>query len=363
MPGSRSPPKTPKLTSAANININITATGKAATDQATQIANNPEWQNKLNQARNASNNAGHSCGPGRFGGSRDSDTVADLENYVNNNRNDRMTNLLEQHANDLYDSVNYAGGECWKYWSGLEAEAARIRGPDTDKLNTDHGNNINTYTNTIDELGNFLNKRQVDLVAKKAELATKQTELTTKQAELTTKNGYLSKITNVKIDATSNVNVLNDYKDALTENIKTNAQFGDYLSERVKITHDVGSNNYEELYKAVILQNEILENTKNELNSNIVSSDRKSELISNKKDFVYSMYVKLRIMYFLLLVLFLIFLIFLQKGWSVYFKFFLFCIAAIYPYVINYIEDYIYNTARFLLAIISGAVYTYHNIQ
>jgi hypothetical protein len=362
MGGSNSTPSRPPVVSNANINIDIRSKGEAATTRALEIANNPEWNKQLNQARETANNSGHDCGPGNRG-SKDSDTVYNLERYVNNNNNQGITNLLEKHANDFYDKVNWKDGECWKYWNGLAAETEKIKGPKTDALNNDNTSKITQYTNTIGELENLKLDRQGTLADKKIVLGEKQAELVTTKAELVTEQGYLGKITNVKSNATHNEQLLINYKDSLTENIKTNHQFNNYLNERIKVTRDVGVNNYEELYKAVILQNEILENTKDELNSNIVSSDRKSELISAKKNYIYSIYVKLRIMYFFLLFIFLIFLIFFQKGWSVYFKFFIFFITAIYPYAINYVEDLIYNIARFLLAIISGAVYTYHNIQ
>ena len=362
MGGSNSAPSRPPEVSNANINIDIRSTGDAATKQALNIVNDPKWENQMNQANDTANIASHDCGPGNRG-SKDSDTVYNLERYVNNNNNQGITNLLEKQANDLYDKVNWKEGECWQYWNGLMVDTEKIKGPNTVDLNSDHTTKVLQYTTTLGELTSLKGDRQGTLASKKKVLGEKEVELVTTKAELVTEQGYLGKITNVKSNATHNEQILTQYKDSLTENIKTNQQFNNYLNERIKVTRDVGVNNYEELYKAVILQNENLESTKDELNSNIVSSDRKSELVSAKKNYIYSIYIKLRIGYFLLLFFFLIFLIFFQKGWSIYFKFFLFFITAIYPYSINYLEDLIYNIARFLLAIISGAVYTYHNIQ
>lgn len=362
MGGSSSRGGTPPVVSNANININITKNGKEAVDQALERADDPKWKNQMDKAQNVSNDAHHDCGPGNRG-SKDSDTVYNLERYVNNNNNNGITNLLEKHAIDLYDSVNYNNGKCWNYWKSVAQETEKIKGEKTNNLNAEHTNKVNSYNETIKQLNELQNEREKALVIKKQTLSDIQAELERVKAELITEKGYLSKITGVKTNATSNVQVLTQYKDSLTENIKTNEDFNKYLNDRITITRDIGVDNYEELYQAVILQNEILENTKNELDSNIVSSDRKSSLISNKKDFVYSIYVKLRIGYYLLLLLFLIFLIFLQKGWSVYFKILLFFIAAIYPFTIIYIEDFMYNIARFMLSIISGSVYTYHNLQ
>jgi hypothetical protein len=92
-----------------------------------------------------------------------------------------------------------------------------------------------------------------------------------------------SKIQKVDQDVTSNQQILDNHKNDISENQNLNKDYIQYLNTRISETKKAGIDNYEELYKSVILQNDILKTTTDEMKSNIIFSDRNSELVSKKK--------------------------------------------------------------------------------
>jgi hypothetical protein len=208
------------------------------------------------------------------------------------------------------------------------------------------------------ELNNLISERTITLGQKKKDLEASQEVLRQKQAELATEQGYLKVTGQLQEDATSNVNVLDKYKSSLDNNITSNTQFLNYLNDRITVTKGISLDNYEELYKSVILQNGILDNTVKEMNQNIVNANRDAEKVSKKKDSMHSLYIALTVIYCILVVIFLIFLVFYQTGWSNYFKIMVFIVAAVFPFAVGHIQDAIYNMWRYFLAVLSGSVYT-----
>jgi hypothetical protein len=348
-------------TAVANIPINTKKTGAEAIRASLDIANNPAWQRFIDEGNNLANDSGHRCGPGQNFDSLDTDTVNRLKRYVNGG--DGATDLLRQHSIDFLNYVKNPGGACARYFQTLIDQANEIKGWKTDNLNAQHTQSVKDYQATIAQLNALITERRINKDEKTKELADSQALLQKKQAELSTEQGYLNVTDQLQRDATSNAATLDKYKSSLDNNIKSNGEFISYLNDRIKVTKTISLDNYEELYKSVILQNGILSQTVKEMNQNIVNADREAEKVSAKKDQMHTIYISMSVIYFILIVIFLIFLIFYQRGWSVYFKIFVFATAVIFPFVVSQIEDAIYNIWQYLLAVLSGSVYTYKSIS
>ena len=340
----------------ANIPITINETGVNAIEKALAISNLVQWSRFKDEGNNVANDAGHRCGPGRNFNSLDSDTVDNLRRYVNDGNG--VSDLLAKHSKDFLDNVKDPNKNCAEYFKSLVDNKNNIQGTQTNELNVQHTKYVEEYQSTIMQLNNLISERTITLGQKKKDLAASQEVLRQKQAELATEQGYLNVTGQLQEDATSNVNVLDKYKASLTNNIKTNTEFLSYLNDRITVTKGISLDNYEELYKSVILQNGILDNTVKEMNQNIVNANRDAEKVSKKKDSMHSLYITLTVIYCILVVIFLIFLVFYQTGWSNYFKIFTFIVAVVFPFVIGHIEDAVYNMWRYLLAVLSGSVYT-----
>lgn len=160
-------------------------------------------------------------------------------------------------------------------------------------------------------------------------------------------------------DAENNSLILNNNSNSLDNNLIINNDYSNYLTGRINIPKSVSTNNYEELYKAVILQNDILQNTFDKVTNNILLDDKKSGFVSENKSFIYSLYLKLVIIYYILVIGFIIFLIFINKEWIYYKKIIIAIISLIFPALIFYIETFLYNIWLYALSMMSSSVYTY----
>lgn len=104
------------------------------------------------------------------------------------------------------------------------------------------------------------------------------------------------------------------------------------------------TSNKEELYNAVLWQNDIMQNQYTVMRDSYSSDERRVEFILSNIAFTTSINYYLWILYYLV-VLFVIYFIFLgknQSAISMQFKVFLLCLFILYPMIITTVELWIY---------------------
>jgi hypothetical protein len=164
-------------------------------------------------------------------------------------------------------------------------------------------------------------------------------------------------------DATQNNIILNNNSKTLDTNLQLNNDYTNYLKERINIPKTVSINNYEELYKGVILQNDILQNSIDDIDNKVLSDDKKTNFITKKRSFVNSIYLKLFLFYYILVIIFIIFLIFIERNLKYYNKILLGILALLFPPIMFYIETILYNIWLYIISFLSSSVYTYTDIS
>jgi hypothetical protein len=310
------------------INVNITKTGRDAIEQARSIVNDSSWQNYSGQARSTADNAGHKCGPGMHFNSLDSDTVHDLEQYTNANDHSAITDILLKESTNLNDSVFKPDG------------AFMVEFNKQVSLNQELHSKLNTMV-----------AAQPGIIA-----AYKGTI-----AELTKRKDIIQKILN---DAAGNNTFLNSMQNSeyLANLQNANTNFDNYLSDVIGVTQGITIQNYEDLYSTIILQNNILQSTVNEMNNTLLMNDRKANTSANNKGSANIIYVRILIVYIILLIIYAILLIFFNKEWSFYKKIIVVVLLSIFPVAAPYIEILFYNIFKYIIAIMSGSIFKYETV-
>jgi hypothetical protein len=267
------------------------------------------WDWGINHCQDFADHAHHDCGPGMHNNSKDSDTVNALNNVLND------ANNINQVADKYY---NY-------YFNNIH---------------------INNQKNRVNAKTNYY-KNQISIMIKECD-------------KIVSDNKKKIKIlTDIQNDAINNDNILNNNSHSLDNNLIISNDYSNYLDYRINIPKSVSTNNYEELYKAVILQNDIVQNTLDKVNNDILLDEKQSGFVSEHKSFIYSVYLKIMLFYYILVIGFIIFLIFINKEWVYYKKIIIAIISIIFPPLIFYIETFLYNVWLYILSMMSSSVYIY----
>jgi hypothetical protein len=270
------------------------------------------WDWGINHCQDFADHARHDCDPGMHNNSKDDDTVSALYNVLDNAYGIRY--LANIFRNYYFENNN------------INNQKSRIV------------NKIHYYNSIIPFL---------DSSCKKIKAENKERIII---------------LQNIKKDAESNKNILNSNSGILDNNYALNNNYSNYLQTRIDIPKEVSTNNFEELYKAVILQNNTFQNTIDKVNDNIILDNKKSGFVSEKKSFVYSIYLKLFLFYYILVIVFIFFLIFIEKEWSYYKKIIISIISFIFPIMLFYIETIIFNIWLYISSIFSSSIYTYSDL-
>jgi len=345
-------------------NININAQGAGAIEQASQIVNDPNWETNMVALENASNSYGHKCGTGRDPKkSLDSEAV-DALNDLKNKTND-LKNKATNFKNLFFDPNGNSGSELQRVKGLLKHDFykdQRSISAATNSVSRLIGDQV-TRSSALDDSQEKIKK---EYIAKKDTLNHRKDELNgkidTSNAIKATKQWQYAKLQTIKPGADDNALKLQSNNGALDTTSELNQVRLDYLNSRVTNTHSEIIDNYEKLYKSTILQNELLKKNENDTKMAISTVQRKTEFASSSKSFVYNIYTKMMLFYYILVVIFAGFLFFSQKTWSFYTKIAIFILSIIYPFTVIYIETWIYNLWLYILSIISGSVYTYRSL-
>jgi len=281
---------------------------------ALNLYNDERWNLVADEVNSSTNNAGHNCGLGGYHSSLDSDQVEYLDNLLNDVRNVFLPQS-QKFVNDYNNSF---------FANFIKNYLAR---------------KIQYYQSRVQPLIEYYNNVIADL------------------------NNEISILRNILNDATANNNILSDNSKTLDNNLEMNNDYTNYLKERINIPKSVSINNYEELYKGVILQNDILQNSIDDIDNKVLLDDKKTNFIIEKRSFVNSIYLKLFLFYYILVIIFIIFLIFIERNSKYYNKILFVILAILFPPIMFYIETILYNIWLYIISFLSSSVYTYTDLS
>ena len=375
-------------------NTNISSSGWQAMNDAGTVLWDEQWIEVMKKIVTESQPYGHDCGTvlGNASKSKDQAAVESL-NVLKDRANNIQGYLKNFLKNIYYNGNNGAYKERMRVINGIvengqvtvmtnsfldingshvfltpeevsvrreieEEKTKRIaRDVETEKTRKEYQiqrrNDLDTSQDTIKQ--EFANTKR-KLKNRITELNDQNTDAKSVKNDRNSKKGILI---DLKQKTEDQKNISEAVSTSLASAAVVSKQQLSYLTDRVTSTQNLAVDGYEELYKAVILQNNLLEVANVEMNSNISTNQRKSEFVSNKKTFVYDIYIKLYTVYYILILFFIVFLIFYKKLWSTYYKIFLIIAGLIYPLIILTAESWIYNSWLYVLSLLTGSVYVY----
>lgn len=112
-------------------------------------------------------------------------------------------------------------------------------------------------------------------------------------------------------------------------------------------------------YNDLLKENELLENKKNYLKDTYTTDDQKVSYEINKNDYLINLRFYFFIIFYILLFIYIVFIFYFKNdGSPIFFKIIIIFLIGIYPFVINYIEEYAIKIFKLLYYIIQGEPYT-----
>lgn len=170
------------------------------------------------------------------------------------------------------------------------------------------------------------------------------------------------RLNSVLIDNQHNKQEIDKYNAFAQNHINVNNQQINYLNEKKTVNRDISIQNYEELYKSVILQNEILDNTLKQTDNQLLQGNRGSEFYNKKNTFMEPILQYLYIFYYCLFVCLILFYVFFERKMSYSMVSFSLLVVLLYPYLIMYFEVFIMNLWNFVISIMTGSIFQYKSM-
>ena len=372
-------------------NMNIYSSGSQAIADANTILWDGQWVDRMNQTESDSKPYGHDCGAvlGNPSKSKDQAAVESL-NTIKDRSNALQGNLKNLIKNIYYNANNGAYIERMKTLATI--------GVTTGQFMDIYGSNIFLIPSEVSTKTELENQRTSDITGKvdtekirgakekkrgedldKSQVIIRN-EFEEKKRDLNGRinvfNGKITDAKTVKGDRNSKKNTLINLKQktdvqynisgavstSLSNAAAVTEQHLNYLKDRVKTTKNNAVDSYEEFYKAIILQNNLLEIAKSDIDSNISTTQRNSKFVSNKKTFINDIYIKLYVLYYIFIVFFIGFIIIYKKLWSIYYKIGLIIAGITFPLVSITVESWMYNSWLYVLSLLTGSVYVYRQL-
>jgi len=371
------------------INLNISSNGAEAIADANTILWDTKWGDSMNQIENDSKPYGHDCGTvfGNATKSKDQaaveslNTIKDKANSVQGKLKDVfLKNIFSYGPNGAYkerkrilDTIDLTTGQFMNIPNSrifLTESEIKTKTKLENQWTLDITGKIDTEKirgEKEKKRGQYLDKSQATI---RQEFADKKVDL---NKRINIIDGKITDAKSVKSNRNSKKDTLIGLKQkvdvqksissaastSLASAAAVNTNQLAYLIDRTTKTKDIAVDGYEELYKAVILQNHLLEVAKSEIENNISTIQRESKYVSKKRTFIYDIYIKLYAVYYIFIIFFIGFLIFYKKLWSIYYKIAVIIVGIIYPLCILTVESWIYNCWLYVLSLLTGSVYVY----
>ena len=138
-------------------------------------------------------------------------------------------------------------------------------------------------------------------------------------------------------------------KQAKTIESAVKSAFSNGLENAKQLTESYDSlyvtySNSMELYEKYLNENEALQNEINAINTDTVTSDRKSFYESQGIDSLNNWYSFLKWIYIILLIAYVVGLFLVGSDYSIFYKIVILLCFIIYPFVINYVVSFVYLT-------------------
>jgi hypothetical protein len=116
--------------------------------------------------------------------------------------------------------------------------------------------------------------------------------------------------------------------------------------------------NLSELYGAITMENNILDNEKSSILKNTTTNSREADFLGDKNTYISKMNTYLFYGYYIFFLVYLYVLFAVQKDVSIVFKILYIILLGGLPFYISGLELYILDTWKYIYAFISGTVYT-----
>lgn len=174
---------------------------------------------------------------------------------------------------------------------------------------------------------------------------------------------YGIKIQTILDDLNNNISYLNNFdSNSFNKNKIANDNYNKYLNDNLKnYNYDTLSNN-KLLYDSIYLQNNLLNKTIEDVKNNLNIGNRKGDGILKNKNFYRQASYYLFIIYYILIFIFFIFIIFFETRFSTKQITFIILFAIIYPFLIIYIENILYNFLNYARSLMTSNIYEYKSI-
>jgi len=350
-----------------------------------------KWKDIMDQIESYSQRYTHECGTvlGDATKSKDTDAVNNL-NGLKNQAIDLQNDLL-RFLKDIYtnpgnnsynermrvlNTINYPTGQ-FRDLTGSKQflngdQCAAKNGIEYTRKNTIAANQAaevsrgQAETQRTTDLENSQATLKTEFESKNATLDARINDLNNKIQDAEKVRGdrdvKKSKLVGPKSKADNQYNISGSVQTSLASAAALNSQHLNYLIDREKKTQGLAVDSYEELYKTVILQNDLLEIAKTDIEKNTITTQRKTTFLTDKKTLVHGIYIRLYVIYYILIVIFIGLLVFYKKPWSIYYKIALIITGLIYPLVILTLESWIYNCWLYVMSLLTGSVYVYRSL-
>lgn len=187
-------------------------------------------------------------------------------------------------------------------------------------------------------------------------------EINKKEKELLDSKNYTKILNEISNDLDTNINYLKNNNFNFDNNKGVNDDYNNYLKNNMENYKKDTVNNNKILYDSIYLQNKILTNTVNEIESNLNMGERKSNFILKNKNFFRQSSYYLYIIYYIVFFILILFLIFFETSFSDKQKYLLIFVVIFYPYLMIHFENFMYNFWNYFFSIFTSSVYEYKSI-
>jgi hypothetical protein len=192
-----------------------------------------------------------------------------------------------------------------------------------------------------------------------------QTLPATRKKNIANINAYISQLNKMISDTEaliieSNINIENikvapTIADPLE---KTSANQATTVRPELSLLKTMHFGNLSELYGAITMQNDILDNEKSSISKNNTTNSREADFLGDKNSYISKINTYLFYGYYLFFLVYLYVLFAVQKDISIVLKIVYIILLGGLPFYISALEIYILDTWKYIYAFMSGTVYT-----
>jgi hypothetical protein len=270
-----------------------------------------KWNDYIKEIKDYADGKSHEC-------CKDKRTIDDLYSFIND-----YSNKYVNEAQKLYDEITKS-----KFFTDIQ--------------------------NIIDLSNSYVLKFQYQESEFQKSLNEKNTELNNIQ------NDNLS-LMNLKKILTDNSIV--DYNKNLKKYIETNTDYNNNLTNTINNYNNQILSVNKKLYDSIYYQNLLLKNRINNIKDEISKNKQKTSFFLTNRDFLRNSFNIVFAIYFIFVFILILFILFTPSSFSNYNKPLLVIFSILYPFIIVYLENLLYNFWNYALSIFTGKVFYYKSLN